>query len=116
VYKYNGLVTRSANRIFIAEHDALQHDEITLKILFHDHRSHVNFLTGLVTGTSSRPDRQPTSARIVLKYLGGTINTRTELRKCGMFVPNLYNINPKILSLIDNTLAEGETVLHAIAH
>ncbi len=116
VYKYNGLVTTSANRIFIAEHDALQHDDFSLKILFQTHRSHVNFLSGLVTGTSSRPDRQPTSARIVLKYLGGTIDTRAELKKCGMFVPNHYNINPKILSLIDNTLAEGDTVLHAIAH
>jgi transcriptional regulator with XRE-family HTH domain len=116
VYKYNGIVTTSANRIFIAEHDALQHDDFSLKILFQTHRSHVNFLSGLVTGTSSRPDRQPTSARVVLKYLGGTIDTRAELRKCGMFVPNHYNINPKILSLIDNTLAEGETVLHAIAH
>jgi len=116
VYKYNGIVTTSANRIFIAEHDALQHDDFSLKILFQTHRSHVNFLSGLVTGTSSRPDRQPTSARIVLKYLGGTIDTRAELKKCGMFVPNHYNINPKILSLIDNTLAEGETVLHAIAH
>jgi transcriptional regulator with XRE-family HTH domain len=116
VYKYNGIVTTSANRIFIAEHDALQHDDFSLKILFQTHRSHVNFLSGLVTGTSSRPDRQPTSARVVLKYLGGTIDTRAELKKCGMFIPNHYNINPKILSLIDNTLAEGETVLHAIAH
>ena len=116
VYKYNGIVTTSANRIFIAEYDALQHDDFSLKILFHTHRSHVNFLSGLVTGTSSRPHRQPASARIVFKYLGGTIDTRAELRKCGMFVPTHSNINPKILSLIDNTLAEGETVLHAIAH
>jgi len=116
VYKYNGLVTTSANRIFIAEYDSLQHDDFSLKILFQTHRSPINFLSGLVTGTSSRPDRQPTSARVVLKYLGGTIDTRAELRKCGMFIPNHYNINPKILSLIDNTLAEGETVLHAVAH
>lgn len=116
VYKYNGIVTTSANRIFIAEYDALQHDDFSLKILFHTHRSHVNFLSGLVTGTSSRPHRQPASARIVFKYLGGTIDTRAELRKCGMFVPTHSNINPKILSLIDNTFAEGETVLNAVAH
>ena len=116
VYKYSGVVTTTANRIFIAEYDALQHDDFSLKILFHTHRSHVNFLTGLVTGTSGRPDRQPTSARVVLEYLGGTIDTRAELRKCGMFVPTQYNINPKTLSLIDNTLAAGETVLHATAH
>jgi len=116
VYKYNGIVTTSANRIFIAEYDALQHDDFSLKILFHTHRSHVNFLSGLVTGTSSRPHRQPASARIVFQYLGGTIDTRAELKKCGMFVPTHSNINPKILSLIDNTFAEGETVLNAVAH
>ena len=115
VYKYNGVVTTSANRIFIAEHDALQHDDFSLKILFQTHRSHVNFLSGLVTGTSGRPDRQPTAARVVLKFLGRTIDTRVELKKCGIFVPTHYNINPKTLSLIENTLAEGETVLHAIA-
>jgi|TARA_Y100000031_G_C8244983_1_gene397610 transcriptional regulator with XRE-family HTH domain len=116
VYKYNGVVTTSANRLFIAECDALQHDDFSLKILFQTHRSHVDFLTGLVTGTSTRPDRQPVSARIVLEYLGVTIDTRGALRKCGMFIPNNYNINPKILSLIDNSPGEGETVLRAIPH
>jgi hypothetical protein len=115
IYKYEGVVTTSADRLFIAEHDSLQQDDFSLKILFRTHRSHVNFLSGLVIGTSGRPDRQPTSARVVLEYLGRTIDTRTELRKCGMFVPSRHNINPKILSIIDNTFAEGETALHAIA-
>ena len=116
VYKYDGLVTTSADRIFIAEQDSLQQDDFSLKILFRTHRSHVNFLSGLVTGTSSRPDRQPASARVVLEYLGRTIDKRTALGKCGMFVASPHNVNPKILSIIDNTFGEGETVLHAIAH
>jgi transcriptional regulator with XRE-family HTH domain len=115
IYKADGLVTMSADRIFIAEHDSLQQDGFSIKILFRTHRSHVNFLSGLVTGTSSRPDRLPTSARVVLEYLGRTIDTRAELRKCGMFPASQHNINPKILSLIDNSFAEGETALHAIA-
>ncbi len=115
VYKYDGLVTTSADRIFIAEQDSLQQDDFSMKILIRTHRSHVNFLSGLVTGTSGRPDRQPTSARVVFEYLGRTIDTRTALKKCGMFVANQHNVNPKILSIIDNTFAEGETVLHAIS-
>jgi len=115
IYKFDGIVTTSADRLFIAEHDSLQQDGFSLKILFRTHRSHVTFLSGLVTGTSSRPDRQPTSARVVLESLGQTIDNKAELRKCGMFVPSHHNINPTILSLIDNTFAEGETVLHAIA-
>ncbi|MEE2979960.1 MAG: hypothetical protein VYA71_00255, partial [Pseudomonadota bacterium] len=90
-------------------------DGFSLKILFCTHRSHVDFLSGLVMGTSSRPDRQPTSARVVLEYLGRTIDTRAALGKCGMFEASHHNINPKILSIIDNTFAEGDTVLHAIA-
>ncbi len=62
-----------------------------------------------------RPDNKPTSARVVLECLGRTIDAKAELRKCGMFVPCRHNINPKILSIIDNTFAEGETALHAIA-
>jgi hypothetical protein len=116
IYKYEGVVTTSADRLFIAEHDSLQRDGFSLKILFRTHRSHVTFLSGLVTGTSSRPDRQPTSARVVLESLGQIIDNKAELRKCGMFVPSRRNINPTILSLIDNTFADGETVLHAIAH
>ena len=115
IYKFDGIVTTSADRLFIAEYDSLQQDGFSLKILFRTHRSHVNFLSGLVTGTSSRPDRQPTSARVVLEYLGRTIDTRAELRKCGMFEASRHNINPKILSMIDNRFAEGETALHAIA-
>ena len=115
VYKYDGLVTTSADRIFIAEQDSLQQDDFSIKILIRTHRSHVNFLSGLVTGISARPDRQPSSARVALEYLGRTIDTRTALKKCGMFVANQHNVNPKILSFIDNTFAEGETVLHAIA-
>ncbi len=115
IYKADGLVTMSADRIFIAEHGSLQQDGFSLKILFRTHRSHVNFLSGLVTGTSSRPDRLPTSARVVLENLGRTIDTRAALRKCGMFPANRHNINPEILSLIDNSFAEGETALHAVA-
>lgn len=115
VYKFDGQVFSSTDRLFIVEQDSLQQSGFTLRILIRTHRSHVNFLSGLVTGTSMRPDNKPTSARVVHEYLGRTIDTKAELRKCGMFVPSHHNINPKILSNIDNTFAEGETALHAIA-
>jgi len=115
VCKFEGLVSLNADRLFIVERDSLQQSGFTLKILFCTHRSHVNFLSGLVTGTSMRPDNYPTSARVVLEYLGRTGDTKAELRKCSMFIPSHHNINPKILSAIDNAFAEGETALHAIA-
>ena len=115
VYKFDGFVSSGADRLFIVEQDSLQQSGVTLRILFRTHRSHVNFLSGLVTGTSMRPDNRPTSARVVLEYLGRTIDAKAELRKCGMFVPSRHNINPNILFNINNTFDEGETALHAIA-
>lgn len=115
VYKFNGFVSLNSDRLFFIEQDSLQHSGFTLKILYCTHRSHVNFLPGLVTGTSMRPDNRPTSARVVLEYLGRTVDVKAELRKCGMFIPSHHNINPKILSVIDNTFGNGETALHGIA-
>lgn len=115
VYKFDGLVLSGTDRLFIFEQDSLQHGGFTLQILFRTHRSHVTVLSGLVTGTSMRPDNKPTSARIALEYVGQTIDVRRELGKCGMFVASRHNINPKILSMIDNSFAEGETALHGIA-
>ena len=115
VYKFDGLVSSNADRLFIVEQESLQQSGFTLKILFCSHRSHVNYLSGLVTGTSMRPDNKPTSARVILEYLGRTVDTKAELRKCGMFVPSHHNINPKILSAIDNIFGNGETALHTIA-
>ncbi len=115
VYKFEGVVNSNSERLFIVEHDALQETGYTLMILYHSHRSHVNFLSGLVTGTSMRSDNRPTSARVILEHLGRTIDTKKELGKCGMFIPTHHNINPKILTTIDNTFAEGETALHGIA-
>jgi len=115
IYKFDGFVSSGADRLFIVERDSLQQVGFALKILFRTHRSHVNFLSGLVTGTSMRPDNKPTSARVVLEYLGRTVDAKAELRKSGMFIPSRHNINPKILSIIDNSFAEGETALHAIA-
>ena len=115
VYKFDGLVSSNADRLFIVEQDSIQQSGFTLKVLFGSHRSHMTFLSGLVTGTSMRPDNRPTSARIILEYLGRTVNTKAELKKCGMFVPSHHNINPKILSSIDNTFGDGETALHGIS-
>jgi len=115
IYKSDGIVTTGADQLFMAQQDALQHDGFSLKILFRTHRSHVDILSGLATGTSSRPVRQPTASRIALEYLGRTIDVKSELQKCGLFVPSHHNINPKILAIIDNTIVEGKTAFHALA-
>jgi len=67
IYKADGIITTGADRLFIAEQDSLQNDGFSVKVLFRTHRSHVDILSGLVTGTSSRPDRQPSTSRVALE-------------------------------------------------
>ncbi len=113
IYKSDGIITTGADRLFIAEQDSLQNDGFSLRVLFRTHRSHVDILSGLVTGTSSRADRQPSTSRVALDYLGQRADVKSELHKCGIYVPRRDNTNPRVLSLIDNELLEKETAFHA---
>lgn len=114
IYKQDGLVTIAADHIYIAEQESLQQSGFSLKIMVCISRNHVDYLSGLRIDTSVRGNHQPVSTRFTFEYLGRTIDTRMQLRKCGLFKPSYNNINPKILADINNTLIEGETVLSAI--
>ncbi len=112
VYKNEGLVTTSAGKIFIAEQDMLERDGFYLRILEPTPRSHVGILSGIMTGTSHRAQRDVTSVRLAMQYLGPSIDLRDQLSKCGIYKPDAQAVHPHILGLIDNTIADGQTVLH----
>jgi len=112
VYKNEGLVTISAGKIFIAEQDTLERDGFYLRVLEPTPRSHVGVLSGIMTGTSHRGQRDVSSVRLAMQYLGPSIDVRYQLSKCGIFKPEVHAIQPHILELIDNTIEEGQTVLH----
>lgn len=112
IYKTEGLVTVNAGKIFIVEQDKMEGDGFSLRILLPTPRSHIDFLSGLLTGTSHRSRRSPSAVRVVMQYLGPTVDIRTELAKCGVFKPDVNNINPHILAMINNEIDDGQTVLH----
>lgn len=111
VYKNQGIVTMSAGKIFIVEHDQLEGDGFYVKYLHPTPRSHVGLLTGIMTGTSHRSLREISSVRLVMQYLGPTIDIRAELGKCGVFKPDFKNLKPQILEMIRNDIEPDKTVL-----
>lgn len=116
VYKTEGLVTTSAGKIFVAEQDMLDRDGFYLRVLEPTPRRHVRLLSGIMTGTAHRRTRDVTSVRLAMQHLGPTIDVRYQLSKCGVFKPDIQNIQPQILEMIDNTIEDGETVLHPKSH
>ena len=106
VFKYRGIVTSRAGRLFLAETEVHKNELINLAILYQTYRSHVTLLSGLTLGMSSKAQRDPTGARIVYEFIGKTIDYRVALRKCDMYPANSLLIAPRIKSAIDNTSQE----------
>jgi len=114
VYKNEGLVTMSAGKLFIVEQDILERDGFYVRLLVPTPRSHVGVLSGIMTGTSHRSHRDVSSVRVAMKYLGPSVDLRQELAKCGVYKPEVQNINPQILEMIRNDIEDGQTVLHPL--
>ena len=102
----------SAGKLFITEQDALERDGFYVRILLPTPRSHVGVLSGIMTGTSHRSQRDVSSVRLAMQYLGPSVDIRNELGKCGVFKPHARNISPQVLEMIGNDIEDGQTVLH----
>jgi len=112
VYKTEGVVTMSAGKLFIAEQDMLERDGFYVRILLPTPRSHVGVLSGIMSGTSHRSQRDVSSVRLAMQYLGPSVDIRQELAKCGVFKPHAQNISSQIFDMIGNDIEDGQTVLH----
>lgn len=113
VLKYDGCVTMMSDRINIVKKSMMSDDTLFLTMLYRSYRAHPVYLSGLTLGSSSHSSREPSAARTVFQYLGQTIDVRSRLRKCGIFLPNSSAVAPQILPYITNQVADGEHTLSA---
>ena len=114
VFKYSGLVTIKAERLFIVENATLSAREMALTILFRTYRSQATRLSGLTMGSSSASRRDPCVARVVYNKINAGVNAKKALKACGLFMPNSLDIPPDIKPLLLNQLAPGKDVLTAL--
>ena len=114
VFKYRGLVTMKAERLFIVETSTLSAGEMALTILYGTYRSQATKLSGLTMGSSSASRRDPAVARVVYTKIGDNIDQRKALGSCGLYLPNSQDIPSGVAQLLSNQLDPESDVLTAI--
>ncbi|MGH1440606.1 MAG: helix-turn-helix domain-containing protein [Cellvibrionaceae bacterium] len=100
--KYYGITHFLSDRIFMNDFESLAGNEITQTILYPSFNNKVRFLTGLRLGVSSNSERVPCCTRVVLEYIGKSINVISALRNCRLYEESDTEIKSDIIDLINN--------------
>lgn len=103
VYKYEGIVTNVGDRFYLFDQEAITGSELSQTILFQSYRNRVSYLSGLRMGVSGADGHEPVASRIVLEFIGRTVNRREAMSGC-----RIYKVEaPEIPSGIREHLTSG---------
>lgn len=101
-FKYDGVVLYLSGRLFVLEYDTLLDSTICEMILAPVARPGIRMLSGVQCSITTGSGNDPTCTRVVLQYLGKSVNLRGALTQCGLYDPAGGAIDPAILKLIKN--------------
>lgn len=114
VYKYVGLMTLLGERIHMLDLEAISRRELSQTILFPGYRHHVGRLTGLIMGVSGGDGHQPAAARVVMEFIGRSIDVRKALQDCRLHGLKSPELAPGVRSyLIGSARADAVRPLRA---
>lgn len=85
VYKYEGVVTISGDRIYMFDQEAIIGAELSQTILFLSYRNQVSTLSGLRMGVAGSDAHEPSASRVVMEYIGRSVNPRDAMSGCEMY-------------------------------
>ncbi|MCA1241477.1 helix-turn-helix transcriptional regulator [Stappia stellulata] len=103
VYKYEGIVTNVGDRFYLFDQESITGSELSQTILFQSYRNRVSYLSGLRMGVSGADGHEPVASRIVLEFIGGSVNRREAMSGC-----SIYRVgSPEIPSGIREHLTAG---------
>lgn len=106
--RYEGLVTRRGNRIYVVEHEMMREGSIVETILTPSYRQEVKYLRGTTMGIAWQPHIMPYASRSIWKRVEDRVSIRDALRACGAFSPNSRHIEPAVRKfLTDNQELAG---------
>jgi len=112
--KWHGIFLSFADRLYLVEYDtATTATPISSSIFFPCHRSKLDFLVGVQTGSPLRRGRAPCVSRVVLEYLGREIDIRPHLARCGLLSPGNPELSPQVISMLDGERSRGTFFLEA---
>ena len=105
---YRGIAYYLAGRIFMIDYESLSKTEISETILFPSYKSRITYLNGLKLGVSADNRHAPVATRVVLEYLGRSVNQKKALALSGLFPLSSDQISREIKQRIQNAI-DGES-------
>lgn len=97
VYKYAGMITIVGDRMHLLDQEVITGSELTQTVLFMNYRNRISTLTGLTMGVSGGDAHEPSSARVVMEYIGRTVNLRQAIAECRLYPINAEDVPERIL-------------------
>lgn len=113
VAKYEGAAFLLTNRIYVVEYETMQVNNVTQMTLYPSYRSGIGQLTGVQTGGPTRRGRHPGASKVLLEYLGQSIDVKKALYASGLFRPDDPAIPNGVDQHIRNEIPDGSFVLEA---
>lgn len=106
VYKYAGIITIVGDRIHMLDHETITGSELTQTVLYLNYKNRISVLSGLIMGVSGSDAHQPSCSRVVLEYIGRSVNLRQAIHDCRVYP----NHDPHVPSRIQRHLSENGKV------
>ena len=101
-FKYDGVVLYISGRLFLLESESMLDSTVCEAILAPVVRPGTRLLSGVQCSITTGTGNEPTCTRVVLEFLGQSIDARSVMRDCGLYEPTDDAIDPAILKLIKN--------------
>lgn len=116
IFKYNGILFKLGDRIYMADMETVLGNEISCTILYPSYLNRVSYLSGLILGVAGNEAHQPVSARVVMEYLGRSLDIRAALRRCGLHDTDDGGLDPAVRRGVDNRVPAANALLYGIPH
>ena len=98
--RYEGMVSKRGNRVFVVEHEMVRDGSIVETILTPSHRQQVKYLRGMTMGVAWRPHVSPYASRAIWKRIESKVTLREALKDCGAYSHQSRNIDPTVRAFL----------------
>lgn len=113
VSKYIGILCFVGDRLHVLEEEVIFQNVLSQTILYPSFTKQVRHLVGIHTSIADLNRRTPAASRVVLEYLGRSIDLRAALRQCGQFPAEL--VPALVLENLASSNKYGDGIIEASA-
>jgi hypothetical protein len=113
ISKYIGILCLVGDRLHIIEEEVIVQNVLSQTILYPSFTKQVRHLMGIHTSIADLNRRTPAASRVVLEFLGQSVDLKAALRACGQFAAE--SIPPFVLENLASTNKYGDGIIEASA-